>query len=105
MSRIIKETKEEVEELYQLGLVTDEDYQEVIKLTARDIDIPEPIAYQGQQIVAIRKKLNCSQKVFADILGVTADTISKWERDVRHPEKVACRFLKVLEKEGLEAIN
>lgn len=105
MSRILNETKTEIEDLYNLGLVSDENYQEILKLTARDIEIPDPIAYQGKEIVAIRKKLHCSQKVFADILGVTSDTVSKWERNIRHPEKVACRFLKVLDREGLEAIH
>ncbi len=105
MSRILDETKAEIEELYSLGVVCEDDYKKVVKLTARDINIPAPIAYKGQQVVAIRNKLNCSQKVFADILGVTSDTISKWERSVRHPEKMACRLLKVLDESGLEAIH
>ena len=105
MSRILDETKAEIEELYNLGVVSEDEYENVVKLTARDINIPAPIAYEGQQIVAIRKKLRCSQKVFADILGVTSDTISKWERNVRHPEKMACRLLKVLDKDGLAAIH
>ena len=105
MSRIAKETREESEELFKLGLIVEEDYDKIMKLTARDIVIPAPSDYTGKQIIRIRKKLHCSQKVFADIVGVTADTISKWERGVRHPEKIACRFLKVLEEEGMEAIK
>ena len=105
MSRIIDETKAEIEALYNLGVVAADEYENVVKLTARDINIPAPIAYKGQQIVAIRRKLRCSQKIFADILGVTSDTISKWERNVRQPEKMACRLLKVLDRDGLAAIH
>ena len=105
MSRIAKEAREETEVLFNLGLVSQDDYDDMMKLTARDIAIPAPISYTGKQIIRIRKKLHCSQKVFADIVGVTSDTISKWERDARHPEKVACRLLHVIDKEGLEAIR
>ena len=60
---------------------------------------------KGNRLSQLEKKLRCSQKVFADILGVTSDTISKWERNVRHPEKMACRLLKILDKDGLAAIH
>ncbi|NQZ58770.1 MAG: helix-turn-helix domain-containing protein [Lentisphaeraceae bacterium] len=105
MSRISLETREETEELYQLGLIEQKDYEQIMKLTARDIQIPAPVNYSGEDIVKIRKDMHCSQKVFADILGVTADTISKWERNYRQPEKIACRFLKVLEQQGMKAIH
>lgn len=62
MRRILDETNDEIEELYSLGVVSEDDYKNVVKLTARDINIPESIAYEGRQIVVIRNKLNCSQK-------------------------------------------
>lgn len=105
MSRILKETEEEIEALYNLGVVSEDDYENVIKHTAKRTQIPSPKVFEGEQILAIRQKLKCSQKVFADILGVTADTISKWERDVRHPEKTACRLLQIIEKEGLAVLR
>ena len=105
MSRISSETREETEELFKLGLIAEEDYNKIMKLTARDIDIPAPVNYTGKEILSIRKKLHCSQQVFAKMIGVTADTVSKWERDARRPEKVVCRFLRVLEEEGMKAIK
>ena len=101
MNRILKESREEAEELFKLRLITEKQHEEMMMLTARDINIPAPKKYTGKKVQRIRKKLHCSQKVFADIVGVTSDTISKWERDVRSPDKIACRFLKVIEKEGI----
>ena len=104
MSRIIEETREEFEALYKLGVLPKHYLDELDKITARDVEIPKPESYGGEEISKLRKKLNCSQKVFAEIMGVTADTISKWERNVRKPEKTACRLLGVLEREGIETV-
>jgi hypothetical protein len=49
MSRILDETKTEIEELYNLGIVSADDCAEVVKSTARDINILAPIAYEGQK--------------------------------------------------------
>lgn len=104
MSRILKQSRDEAKDLFNLGLITKEQHKEMMVLTARDIKIPPPKKYNGKKIQRIREKLHCSQKVFADIVGVTSDTISKWERDIRSPDKIACRFLKVIEQEGLLAL-
>ena len=105
MSRILKESRDEVQELYSLGLITKKDHNKMMKLTARDIEVPSPKTYSSKQIVSLRKQLNCSQKVFAEIVGVTVGTISKWERGINQPDKIYYRFFRVLEKEGLEALH
>lgn len=105
MSRILKQSRDEAKELFNLGLITGEQYHEMMLLTAREIKIPAPKKYTGKKIHQIREKLHCSQKIFADIVGVTADTISKWERNVRSPDKIACRFLKIIEREGLQVLK
>ncbi len=105
MSKILKQSRDEAIELFSLGLITEEQRNEMTILTAREIKIPAPKKYNGIKIQHIREKLHCSQKVFADIVGVTSDTISKWERDVRSPDKIACRFLKMLERQGLKALG
>ena len=104
MSKILK-SRDESKNLFKLGLISKEQYNKMMLLTARQVKIPAPKKYTGKKIQRIREKLHCSQKVFADIVGVTADTISKWERDVREPDKIACRFLKVVEVQGLGAVN
>ena len=104
MSRILKQTRDEAKTLHELGLITEAQYSEMMMLTARSVKIPAPKKYTGKKIQRIREQLHCSQKVFGDVIGVTADTISKWERGVRSPDKIACRLLKVIEREGLQAI-
>ena len=40
----------------------------------------------GEKIVKQRKELNYTQEQFADILGVSRQSISKWESDITYPE-------------------
>lgn len=105
MSKLMRESREEAKELFDLGLISETKYTKLMLLTAWDVKIPAPKKYTGKKIHRLREKLHCSQKVFADIVGVTSDTISKWERNVRTPDKIACRLLKVIEREGLGIIN
>ena len=40
----------------------------------------------GEQIAIQRKELNYTQEQLADILGVSRQSISKWESDIAYPE-------------------
>lgn len=40
----------------------------------------------GEKIVKQRKELNHTQEQLADILGVSRQSISKWESDIAYPE-------------------
>ena len=40
----------------------------------------------GKQIYELRKKANLSQEQLADVLGVSRQSISKWESDIAYPE-------------------
>ena len=40
----------------------------------------------GEKIVKQRKELNYTQEQLADILGVSRQSISKWESDITYPE-------------------
>ena len=40
----------------------------------------------GQRLFELRKKKNLSQEEVADILGVSRQTISKWETDASTPD-------------------
>ena len=105
VSRILKETRAEADEFLKLGIISKGDHDEVVKLTARDLEIPEPVSFTGNRISKLRRKLSCSQKVFADIVGVTAGTVSKWERGEKTPEKPICRFLSALENHGISILG
>jgi putative transcriptional regulator len=105
MSRILKESRQEAKELFDLGVISQENYDSMTMLTAHNVKIPKPKPFSGKKILRLRQRLHCSQRIFAEIIGVTADTVSKWERSERAPEKPVCRFLRVLEQHGLSAIQ
>ncbi len=46
-----------------------------------------------QRVKEVRKRLGASQAVFAKFLGVTAKSVSQWERGVSEPMPIACRFM------------
>lgn len=61
--------------------------------------IPDPApVYTSSRIKKIRERLHVSQPIFALILNVSGKTVQSWEQGFRHPEKVACRLLQILEK-------
>ena len=40
----------------------------------------------GEKLSKLRKEYNYTQEQFADILGVSRQSISKWESDIAYPE-------------------
>ena len=65
----------------------------------RTFHVPDPAPdYTPNQIKKIRNELRMSQHIFSLILNVSGKTVQSWEQGIRHPEKVACRLLQVLEK-------
>jgi DNA-binding transcriptional regulator YiaG len=52
-----------------------------------------PDHYTPALVRATRQRLGASQTVLAKFLGVTAKSISQWERGVTAPSPIACRFM------------
>lgn len=66
------------------------------KITARTHHLTvlsQPLS--GEEIAAIRKQLNVSQSVFADLLNVPKATAVSWERGLRSPSGAAVRLLQI----------
>lgn len=40
----------------------------------------------GKRVTELRKEKNLTQKALGEVVGVTKNTVSVWERDVRKPE-------------------
>src|SRR5436190_1522401 len=59
----------------------------------------KPLEFTPSRIRAIRKRLNVSQPVFAELLYVTKATASKWEQGLRKPSGSALRLLEIAEKQ------
>lgn len=58
------------------------------------VHIPEEI-----NVRRIRKKLNMSQKAFADYFGVSVRTVQDWEQGRRVPSGASKNFLLVIDRE------
>lgn len=55
-------------------------------------------ANAASNVAQIRKKLNVSQSVFAEMMGVSRYSVVKWENGTRKPEGAACRLLEIMAK-------
>lgn len=66
------------------------------KITARTHQLTKRVeAFSGDEISAIRKQMNVSQSVFADLLNVPKATAISWERGLRSPSGAAVRLLQI----------
>lgn len=61
-----------------------------------DIVTPDYDVVDGLYIKNLREGINVTRKVFAQIIGVTEDTVVDWEDDVRRPNNCALRLLLLL---------
>lgn len=96
ISAVIHET---VEGMFKAGVLD--------KKTMREFDASclTPIHdFSAREIRALRKREDVSQSVFAHYLGVTANSISQWERGEKRPAGPALKLLSLVETKGLNAI-
>lgn len=57
-----------------------------------------PKALSAHDIVQIRRRLNCSQTVFAMILNISPKTVQAWEQGSREPGDAALKLLTIAKK-------
>lgn len=69
------------------------------KVKINKITIKPVPHYKAKQIKEIRRKLNLTQAVFAEILGVSIKTVEAWESGKNIPNGPAQRILDLLKKE------
>ena len=55
--------------------------------------------YTPRKVLQTRKRIRCSQAVFAEVMGVTASAVRSWEQGSRPPSKTACRLMDVINRE------
>jgi len=68
------------------------------RFTVRTVELNlEPEHYSGQSIQEIRNRINVSQAVFAQLLGVSTSTIQSWEQGKREPSKMARRLIEEIQ--------
>ena len=66
-----------------------------IELRTTVVPSPPP-ELRPRDIVALRKKLNLSQGLFAQALNVSIKTVRSWEAGSVRPERTALRLLQVI---------
>jgi putative transcriptional regulator len=54
---------------------------------------------RANDVAKIRNKLKLNQEDFADLMGVSIDTLQNWEQNRRQPQGAARSLLRVAEKE------
>ena len=57
-----------------------------------------PPSLSKDEIVELRRKLQCSQSVFAHVLNVRVKTVQAWEQGLRMPSDAALRLLDIARK-------
>lgn len=63
-------------------------------LTVRKVKLNlRPRSFSASEVKEIRGKLNVSQGVFAEFLGVATATVQDWEQGITTPSGPACRIM------------
>ena len=71
----------------------------VREITARDVVITPPPAFDAKRVQRVRKRMKLSQAVFAGVLNVSPSLVRAWERGARDPEGAPQRLLQVAEND------
>lgn len=67
-------------------------------ITVREVEVPEPGHYGPKEVKALRKAMGVSQRVFAELLGVSKELAAQWEYGIRRPAPLARRLMdKIME--------
>jgi putative transcriptional regulator len=102
-AQIKRESRERAKRLHKLGLMDDETYNKIMKLSVREVN-PEPILYTNEKLVNVREGVHLSQAAFAKYLHVSKYTLSKWERGERDISPMVYGALRAIEKYGIAAV-
>lgn len=84
-----------------LGVVKDETVASIDAAVAAR-DIPAVRTMTGAQIREVRTRYNLSQAALAITIGMSVESVSKWERNESKPNKAALRIINLLDANGLE---
>lgn len=70
------------------------------KITLRQVEIDERPAptVTAAQIVALRKRMHMSQRVFAMCIRTSPETLRNWEQDKSKPNAQAALLIKLVEQ-------
>lgn len=98
MSDVIKSLRNDLEALYDEGLVS--------KVTLREFDernMSKLEQITGEQIKQLRADNHISQGVLAKYLNMSPVSIQKWERGESKPTGAALKLLNIINNQGLSS--
>jgi len=105
IQRLRREIVEMTEGQHRLGLVSEEEVQQVtLRMLGRDA-LPQIVRLSPAEIVKVRERAGVSQPVLAGFLNVGVQTVSQWERGMRRPTGMALKLLHVVKAKGIEALR
>ncbi|EBR5511339.1 helix-turn-helix domain-containing protein [Salmonella enterica] len=84
-----------------LGVVKDETIASIDAAVAAR-DIPAVRTMTGTEIREVRTRYNMSQAALAMTIGMSVESVSKWERNESKPNKAALRIINLLDANGLK---
>ena len=87
----------ELKEAMEDALAFEKGKRRDLKITRIQAPRP-PKAMSSREIVQIRRKLNCSQAVFAMMLNISPKTVQAWEQGSREPGDAALKLLSIAKK-------
>ncbi|MDF7651272.1 helix-turn-helix domain-containing protein [Candidatus Pantoea formicae] len=105
-SATLNEMLEDAEELRALGLISGEDVEQIkTRISASEYRKRVAAVHDmtGQEIKRMRNQYGLTQALLAYTLGMTVDSVSKWERGEIKPSGPALRILNTLAAKGPDA--
>ncbi len=108
MTNKLKTMLEDAKELNALGMMPDSDVKDIAALLkAREINarIADVTLMTGEEIKAVRIRFGMSQSLLARTMGMSKESVSKWERNVIKPSGPALRILNTLALKGPEVFT
>ncbi|WJV63289.1 helix-turn-helix domain-containing protein [Pectobacteriaceae bacterium C52] len=101
MSDRLKRIQGMAQRYNKLGVVKDETVA-AINAAVDARNIPKVRAMTGKQIKEVRMRYKMSQSALARMIGMSVESVSKWERDESKPNQAALRIINVIEEKGPE---
>jgi putative transcriptional regulator len=104
-ARLTKELLETAKGMRASDIMNDAAYQKItMRHLGRAAEAPAATKITGDDIRAIREGARMSQAVFAHLLNLTTDYVSKLERGEKRPTGAALALLNVIRRKGIETV-
>jgi len=103
MGANLKELQELAQELHSLGAIPDETISRInsrVKVREFRERIAKVRVMTGSQIKTMRDRYGMSQSALAHTLGMSVESVSKWERGEIQPSGPALRILNTIDAKG-----